>query len=134
MTNASDSSDIDTSNNSSEEEDDDPRITAMFQITAGSNDENKTTTMTTTRKRELHISEHSILDCFQRALDSHDCKNPRVNGIWKAPSLFQIDDNGKKEEQEEQVGVSIADWKPASLPLPAWVVQPPVEITSPPPN
>eukprot|EP00977_Amphora_coffeiformis_P020641 scaffold8374_cov175-Amphora_coffeaeformis.AAC.80 len=127
MTNESDNDKESYGESSNSEEEDDPRIVAMFQNAAGSQDEDKTTT--TTRRRELHISEHSILDCFQRALESHDCKDPGANGVWKSPSLFQMDD--ETEEQDGQAAVSVADWIPASSSLPAWVVRPPAEMTSP---
>ena len=126
MTNESDS-DTDTSSSNSKEEEDDPRIVAMFQIAAASNSSNGPAD-DVTRPRELHISEHSILDCFQRALNSHGNTDPGAynNGIWKAPSLFKMEN-----APEDETACSVADWKPASLPLPTWVVRPPAEVTSP---
>ena len=107
------------SGSSSSDEEEDPRIAAMFGT--ANQDEDALPSAT----RPIHVSENAILECFQRAIESHNQPNPGARGIWKAPSLLLLQEDDAKDDSA--AAPRLADWKPASLPLPAWAVQPPAK-------
>ena len=93
---------------SSEESDDDPRVAAMFpQASAAA------------PSRQVHVDDHAILNCFQKSLQAFHHTDPASLGLWQAPPLFPKSTTSKDDN------ALLADWQPASLPLPSWVVQPP---------
>ena len=100
---------------SSSSDEDDPRVAALFQANHAAAEALPMAT------RPIHVSQGAIVECFQRSLATHNQPHPASGGIWKPPSLF----SSSNDDDDKEDSSLLLDWKPAALPLPAWVVQPP---------
>ena len=103
--------------------DNDPRVQSLFAqaatIVSHPMDVEHTTAV-------VNIDEHAILNCFQWSMEQHNSTSSLV-GFWVAPNEQDADEEEDYDDEQEQasnaaIRQAYTNWKPASLPLPAWAI------------